>query len=211
MNPYGFAKRESTSIGYSMEDFVSRYLEVLDYIIDINLQGAYFMEAFASLLLTRMLTPFSTGFVDMQSPAGVGISGVVYNYDGNVYVSDEARMLASTGDHKFFMGNVRNNTYQQIFGSDFMRSLISSSCLEVLPQCCQCAFQSFCGADPVRNYSEQGDILGKPSKSDTCKRNKRVIRRLLEFIHEKDRRIDDVLWSWIARRPVPSSNGSEPC
>ena len=69
LNPYGFAKRED-NIGYSMDDFVSRYLEALEYIVEINLKGDYFIEDFASLLLTRMLTPFSTGFVDMQSPAG---------------------------------------------------------------------------------------------------------------------------------------------
>jgi His-Xaa-Ser system radical SAM maturase HxsB len=211
LNPYGFAKRESSSIGYSMEEFVSNYLEVLDDIIDINLQGTYFMEAFASLLLTRMLTPFSTGFVDMQSPAGVGISGVVYDYNGNVYVSDEARMLASTGDHKFLMGNVHKNTYEEIFSSEFMHSLISSSCLEALPQCSDCAFQSYCGADPVRNYSEQGDIVGHPSKSDICRRNKRIMRYLLELIKKNDKNIDNVLWSWIERRPISTDDKGEPC
>jgi His-Xaa-Ser system radical SAM maturase HxsB len=211
LNPYGFAKCEDNSIGYSMDDFVSQYLEALDYIIDVNLQGTYFMEAFAALLLTRMLSPFSTGFVDMQSPAGIGISGVVYDYDGNVYVSDEARMLASTGDYRFLMGNVHNNSYQELFNSEFMGSLIASACLESLPQCSECAFQSFCGADPVRNYSEQGDIIGHPSRSAICKRNRSVIHYLLGLIKRKDKRTDDVLWSWIARRPMSSSKGGKSC
>jgi His-Xaa-Ser system radical SAM maturase HxsB len=212
LNPYGFAKREASSIGYSMDDFVSNYLKALDYIIEMNLRGIYFMDAFAALMLTRILTPFSTGFVDMQSPAGVGISGVVYDYDGNVYVSDEARMLASTGDHKFLMGNVRkNSSYQKLFNSEFMHSLISSACLESLPQCSECAFQSYCGADPVRNYSEQGDIIGQCSKSDICKRNKRVIHYLLQLIRKKDKRIDDVLWSWIARKPLPNDERVKSC
>jgi uncharacterized protein len=211
LNPYGFAKREADSIGYSMDDFVTKYLEALDYIIDINLQGQYFMEAFAALILTRILTPFSTGFVDMQSPAGVAISGVVYDYNGNVYVSDEARMLAATGDHQFLMGNVHNHTYQELFNSEFMHSLISSACLESLPQCSECAYQSFCGADPVRNYSEQGDVIGHCSRSDVCKRNKRIIHHLLQLIKRKDKGIDDVLWSWIARKPLSSHRRDEPC
>jgi len=172
------------------------------------MQGIYFAESFASLLLTRILTPFSTGFVDMQSPAGTAISGVIYNYDGNVYVSDEARMLASMGDYHFLMGNVNENSYLQLFNSDFMHSLISSSCLECLPECAQCAYQAFCGADPVRNYSEQGDIIGNRSISNVCKKNKSIIHYLLTLIKKNDTAVDNILWSWIRRRPFdPNNNG----
>lgn len=211
LNPYGFAKREAGNIGYTMDDFVTSYLEALDYIIELNLNGQFFIEDFASLILTRMLTPFSTGFVDMQSPAGVGISGAVYNYDGNVYVSDEARMLASTGDYTFMMGNVHTHSYQEIFNGERMHSLIGSSCLEVLPQCSECAFQSFCGADPVRNYSEQGDIIGHPSRSDVCRRNMRIFLFLLNLLKKKDERIENVLWSWIARRPMVKEEIDKSC
>ena len=44
-------------------------------IINLNLQGFYFQESYTTLLLARILTPFSTGFMDLQSPAGAGISG----------------------------------------------------------------------------------------------------------------------------------------
>ena len=168
----------------------------------INTKGVFFEECFASLLLTRILTPFSTGFVDMQSPAGVGISGVIYNYDGNVYVSDEARMLASMGDNKFLMGNVHEKSYEELFNSDFLHFLINSSCLECLPECAECAFQSYCGADPVRNYSEQGDIIGNKNTSEICRRNKAIIKYFLELIKQNSKDIQDVFWSWITRRPL---------
>ncbi|MDR1981790.1 MAG: hypothetical protein LBQ39_09270 [Tannerellaceae bacterium] len=104
LNPYGFAKRDKHKIAYPVSDFISNYKEALDYIIELNLKGTFFIEGYAELLLTRILTPFATGFVDLQSPAGVGISGVIYDYNGNVYVSDEARMLASVNNHYFKMG-----------------------------------------------------------------------------------------------------------
>ncbi len=202
LNPYGFAKIEHHNIGYSMDDFIANYLTAIDHIIEINLAGKFFSEAFASLILTRMLTPFSTGFVDMQSPAGVGISGVVYNYDGNVYVSDEARMLSSVGDYSFLMGNVHTHSYLEIFDSEFLHSLISSTCLETLPQCFECAFQIYCGADPVRNYSECGDIYIHYLKSDVCKRNRKIIKYFLELIKMNDSKINNILWSWVARKPL---------
>jgi uncharacterized protein len=62
------------------------------------------VEDFATILLSRILTPFATGFVDLQSPTGVGIAGVVYDYKGNVYPCDEARMLAKMGAPRFHMG-----------------------------------------------------------------------------------------------------------
>jgi uncharacterized protein len=202
LNPYGFAKRDRNKLGYNIDEFINNYLEALNYIIDINLGGTYFFESFASLVLTRMLTPFSTGFVDMQSPAGVGISGVVYDYNGNVYVSDEARMLASMGDHKFLMGNVHKQSYKELFDSDFMHSLIGSACLECLPGCSDCAYQNFCGADPVRNYSEQGDVIGDRTTSDLCKKNEAIIHYLLELLKKDDENINNIFWSWITRRSI---------
>ena len=77
------------------------YFEGLDYIIDLNLKGFGFTEYYAAMVLRKMLTPFQPGYVDLLSPAGAGVAAVVYNYDGDVYASDESRMLAEMGDKSF--------------------------------------------------------------------------------------------------------------
>jgi len=201
LNPYGFAKRDKSKLAYPVEVFIEQYISTLDYIIELNMKGVFFVESYAHLLLTRILTPFATGFVDLQSPAGVGIGGVVYDYDGNVYVSDEARMMASVNNHCFKMGNVHDNTYQEMFNGGFLRSVIAQSCTECLPGCAECAFQPFCGADPVRNHSEQGDMVGHRPTNEMCKKTKTIIRYLLELIKRNDPRIEDIFWSWITQRP----------
>lgn len=114
LNPYGFAAEKKNELGYDIEKFVDKYFEALSYLIEIN-KKVYFQEYFTSLLLARILTPFSTGFVDLQSPAGVGISGVIYDYDGSVFPADEARMLARMGDRHFCLGNVYTDSYDSIF------------------------------------------------------------------------------------------------
>lgn len=202
LNPYGYAKKERDRIGYDIDDFVEKYCDAINYLIELNLGGTYISEGFATLILSRLLTPFPTGFVDLQSPAGVGICGVIYNYDGNVYVSDEARMLASVGDKRFLMGNVLDNSYEEMFDGKFLKDLIAKSCLESLPICARCAFQSYCGADPVRNYSEQGDIMGFRPASEICKRNKKIISFFLDLIKKNDPKINQVFWSWINRKPA---------
>jgi His-Xaa-Ser system radical SAM maturase HxsB len=202
LNPYGFAKRDKHKLAYPMLDFIEYYKQGLDYIIEINKKGKFFAEGFATILLTRILTPFSTGFVDLQSPAGVGIAGVIYDYDGDVYVSDEGRMLAAVGDKHFKMGNVETNSYQEIFNSQFMHDLISNSIAESLPECSTCAYLSYCGADPVRNYNEQGDIIGNRTVSEICLKNKSIIKHLLFLLKKEDEDINRVFWSWITRKQI---------
>ena len=159
------------------------------------------MEYLAALLLTRILTPFSTGFVDLQSPSGAGISGVIYDYNGDVYPADEARMLSRMGDEKFLMGNVFQDDYFEIFKGTVLRDIIENSCVEIIPSCFSCAFQTYCGADPIRNYVDQGDIVGHRPSSNFCKKNMSIIRWLFEKLKENDEIITDVFWSWVTRRP----------
>lgn len=197
LNPYGFAKQYKEKIAYPIEDFIENYKEGLDYIIELNKKGTFFVEGFAALLLRRMLTPFATGFVDLQSPAGVGIAGVIYDYDGSVYVSDEARMMARFKNYYFRLGNVNENSYQEMFNGELLHHIISSACTECLPVCSECVFQPYCGADPVRNMSEQGDMIGFRPTNEMCKKTKSIIHYLFELLHKHDPEINRIFWSWL--------------
>lgn len=201
LNPYGGAKQESSAINYATDEFVEKYKETLDYIIGLNLKGTYIIESFSALLLQRILTPFATGFVDLQSPAGTGIEGAVYDYNGNVYVSDEGRMLAAMGDQQFLIGNVNINSHKEIFASSKLKELITNSCIECLPICCHCVFQPYCGSDPVRNYAEHGDIICHAGSSNTCKKCKEILRYLFELLEGEDKDLNKVFWSWINKTP----------
>lgn len=201
LNPYGRALENEGSIGYDMSEFLKSYCEGLDYIIDLNLGGLWFVEEYARLILTKILTPFATGFVDLQSPTGAGIGGVIYDYDGGVYVADEGRMLARKGDTKFRMGDV-NDSYHNLFGGDVIRQTVASSCVECLPQCAECAFQIWCGADPVRNYTVQGDMTGHRPTNEFCMKNMSIIGYILDKINSGNEDVLDVFWSWVNNKPL---------
>jgi len=201
INPYGRAKSGWENIGYSIEEFLQTYKDTIGYIIQLNLQGKRFVEHYTTLLLHRILTPFSTGFMDLQSPSGAGISGAIYDYDGEVYPSDEARMLARMGDKKFSMGNVHRNKYEDIFDGPLIHKITHSSCVETLPGCASCASHMYCGADPIRNYAETGDIVGHRPTSEFCKKNEGIIKYLFEIIRKNDD-VMDVFWSWITNRSL---------
>jgi His-Xaa-Ser system radical SAM maturase HxsB len=202
LNPYGFAHDNAAKLSYSMENFVENYKNGLDYIIELNLRGTRFVEHYTSLLLTRILTPFSTGFVDLQSPSGAGISGVIYDYNGDVYPADEARMLSRMGDQYFLMGNVFSDAYRSIFKGKVLTNVVKKSCLEIMPVCADCAYLPYCGADPVRNYLETKDIMGNRPSSPFCDKHIRIFDHLFGLLEKDNKDVMDVFWSWITRRSL---------
>ena len=98
LSPYGFAIKTKQFEKYSASGWLKFYERGLRYIIGLNKRGIHIPELYASLLLKRMLTDRPIGYVDLRSPAGIGLGALVYNYDGKVFASDEGRMLAEMGD-----------------------------------------------------------------------------------------------------------------
>lgn len=210
LNPYGFAIKTNSVIGYKTSDFIEFYKTALDYIIEINRNGRTFSEALTTMILTKILTPWPLGFVDMQSPSGAGIGVTVYNYDGDVYASDESRMLAEMGSHVFRMGNVLENDYSEIFFGEAMQNIASASCNEALAGCADCVYQPYCGADPVRHYSTQGDIFGNRPTSGFCQKHLWAFRHVFDMISNADEDLDRIFWAWIDREDVNRMRLPEP-
>jgi len=196
INPYGFAASPGTATSYSTAEWLEFYKKTLDYIISLNLRGARIREEYTALLLRRMLTPFGTGFVDLQSPAGIGVSAVVFNHDGNVYPSDESRMLAEMGDQRFCIGNLMSDSYEDMMLSDTLIDTISQTMTECVPGCVDCGFQPYCGADPIRHYRLQGDIVGYKPASEFCQRHMYLFRHIISILENQDS-ASEVLMNWL--------------
>lgn len=203
VSPYGFAAKTGEAYSYQAAEFVEFYKTALDEVIGVNRDGHALVEVYAQILLRKMLTPFPTGYVDLQSPAGTGIGAVVYNYDGDVYASDESRMLAEMGDKAFRLGNVHEHDYEEIFGGEVLHALVSGSVLETTPGCSDCAFLPYCGSDPIRNYATQGDVVGHRATSGFCVQHMGIIRHLFDLLRSQDPFVRDLLPSWaFGREPV---------
>jgi len=202
ISPYGFALKSKHRTGYEMGKFLDFYRKGLSYILGINRSGYRLAEVYTQILLTKILTPTSTYYVDMQSPAGEAWNVLVYNYDGDVYASDESRMLAEMGDRTFRLGNVHKDSRRTIFTSDAALSMFQASANQSLAGCSDCAFQSYCAADPVFHYATQGDMYGNRPTSGFCARNMEVIKELFTLLEQNDRETMRTLWSWITGRSL---------
>ncbi|MBS1371504.1 MAG: His-Xaa-Ser system radical SAM maturase HxsB [Lentisphaeria bacterium] len=196
LNPYGLAARE-VDWGQYHEKFIAFYREALDYIIALNRAGTGLVEELTLLFLRRILTPFADGFVDLRSPSGIMSGVAVYHCDGCVYASDESRMLAARGDCRFRMGD-SSEPYETIFHGEKMRELAEVNAAEGLAGCSDCAFQSYCGADPVRNYAMQQDCYGFRPESGFCRKYTAIIEHLFSLMNERGEEVMPVFRHWLA-------------
>ncbi len=196
LSPYGFAVKTGAAQKYQVDQWLSFWKKGLEYILEVNRQGYRLVEANTALALDKILSPFGTSYVDLQSPAGMAISAIVYNYDGDVYTSDEGRMLAEMGDKKFRLGNVHKDSYEDILLSDTVLDTLEASLAESSPMCSECGFLSYCGSDPVYHYATQGDVIGHKAKSGFCKRNMEIFRHVIRLI-EDDPAAKEILMTWV--------------
>lgn len=195
LNPYGLAKENQNWTLY-FDRFIDFYKQSLDYILEINRKGEMFIEEFTTLILRKILTPFPIGFVDLQSPAGIINNVAIYNYDGYVYASDESRMLAEQGDYSFRLGHV-DDPYTKLFYGQKAQEIARIWATECVAGCSDCAFQSICGADPVRNHSTQGDMYGFRPTSSFCKKHKAIIEHIFTLITQTPQEVMPIFKSWI--------------
>lgn len=195
LNPYGLASDNEDWDKYN-ERFITFYKEALEYVIEKNKQGIFFREDYATIILRKMLTPYTTGFVDLQSPAGTVNSVLIYNYDGYVYASDESRMLAENGDFTFRLGKI-SDKYEDIVYGEKVRNMGKIWANEALAGCSDCPIKSYCGADPVRNHSTQSDMYGFRPSSFVCKKNKAIIEYIISLIIEREDEVMPIFKSWL--------------
>ena len=182
LSPYGFAIKTKQIRKYDAKRWLDFYARGLRYILDINRKGQNFFEFYTLLLLRRMLTDQPIGYVDLRSPAGIGLGALVYNYDGKVFASDEGRMLAEMGDTTFELGHVERDDYRSLILSDKLLDLIGSSLTQCAPECLNCVYESHCGADPVYHHATQSDPVGLKPLSGFCARQKGVLGTILDLL-----------------------------
>jgi His-Xaa-Ser system radical SAM maturase HxsB len=183
LSPYGFAKKSERRLGYTVEDYLGFYKAALSYILEINRHGYLIEEAYAKILLSSILTPFPTTYVDLRSPVGSGFGTLVYNYDGGVYASDEGRMLKEVGNDSLRLGSV-TDSYQTLMRSPAMELLAASGLAETLPGCSDCAFVPYCGPDPAGSLSRHGDPVGHRAESEDCQRHMGLFNILFGHLAE---------------------------
>ena len=200
LNPMGFATRTWEKIGYSNGEFLDFYRHAFDYILRKNLEGHELIERTASIFLTKILTDRDPNFLDLRSPCGAGIGQLAYNHDGTIFTCDEGRMVHQMGDDIFLLGKAGQTPYRELVTHDTVKAISVASCLDCIPGCADCAYRPFCGACPVVNYMEQGDIFGQRPLSSRCAIYMGVLDHLFGKLHGGQKDILNIFKKWVTFR-----------
>jgi His-Xaa-Ser system radical SAM maturase HxsB len=195
LSSYGFAKRNQAILGYSSEEFQRFYVRGLERVLYWNRQGVELREIYASIILNKILSTFDGGYVDLQSPTGAGSSVLVYNYDGWVYPSDEARMLAETGDTWLRLGRI-GRPLSELQASSVQQNLIQASLVEKAPSCSTCAYNQFCAPNPVDAQAQFGTPFADVGSTEHCIRHMWLFDLLFTRLQAADDRLLDLFHQW---------------
>lgn len=196
---YGFAYRNAQHLGYTNEAFHAFYEQAFERVLYWNRQGIPFREVSAAIALTKMLSPFDAGFVNLQSPTGAGLAALIYNYDGYVYPSDESRMLREMGDPGLRLGRI-GEPLAQLLDTPLQHDLIRSSLVQYIPECRDCAYQLFCGPDPIEAYGRFGNVAAPVTLTGHCQRQRWLFDFLFKRLHAEDPWFTDLAYSWAIPR-----------
>lgn len=195
LSSYGFAKRNHGLLGYSVEDFFHFYQRGLQRVLHWNRQGIEIREVYASILLNKMLSTFDAGYVDLQSPTGSGSSVLVYNYDGYIYPSDEARMLAESGDTSMRMGRI-GQPLDVLLASPVRRMLMEASDVKSTPGCCDCPYNLFCAPNPIDAQAQFGSPFTSVHDTEHCQRHMGLLDAMFMMLRTADDDLQDLLHRW---------------
>lgn len=170
---------------YSAEEFFEFYKNCLEYIFEINKEKV-FIEENLLIYLSKIFSPFQNNYLDLQSPSSYMMGALVFNYDGKIFGSDEARMLwEMTKFEELELGYVTTKKYNFLEKNNI--TVLSNTFIETMPGCEDCSYKEYCGVDVFHHLSTQGDIIGDKSISFFCKLHTMIFDYIFDsLINRKD-------------------------
>ena len=197
--PIGFAGAMWDKIGCSPEEFTGFYANSLGHVLRLNKKGLAMKEKTAFLLVKKIIGLEDNKYVDLRCPCGAGLGQLAYNFNGDIYTCDEARMLARQGDGLFKAGNVFRDTYPRIISSGAVKACAAASSLDSQPMCARCVWRPYCGTCPVYNYQTQGSLWGYMPDNGRCRILKGVFETVFRLL--KDKEALEVFQGWLDQPP----------
>lgn len=101
----------------------------------------------------------------MCTPPSTGYNARSYDPDGNVFPSCSALQLHALGDSTFLIGNVANDSQEEIGNHPTLRTLMVATVKDCLPGYHQLWSTPYIGVDPIAAYRSSGNIFTTTTNS----------------------------------------------
>ena len=184
LNNYGCAFKNQ-NVYYKLDDYIAAYKNAILYLIEKNLkEDINLREEMFSIILRKIFSPFNDGFVDMQNPCALGQMCMLVKQNGDVYPSDESRMISEMGNEHWKMGNV-NDKNCLLTMKEKRTEILENGRLENYEECKSCVYSPFCYADPIKKWYIN-NIAGKEYES-YCG----IRKELFQFVFEQIKTADE--------------------
>lgn len=196
INQQGFARRRKGDPN-AVARWNSFHAAFIDYLIDRNHRtGHYIEEYYFTQSLRRFLRSGVDEHVDLRNPNFFACDYLVVDHDGQIYPTDEARMLSRIGRVDLSVGHVATG-----LDGDKIRLLNQASLNNYEPDCLHCAYQPFCGSDIVDDLSRSGRVDGPRSDTWFCGRHMALFDKIVEVVQRGDEPARNSVAKWAC---VPS-------
>lgn len=204
LSAHGFARKNAKQMSYSLSEYARFYERAFDRVLWWGRNGKAITEGTARIILNKILSPFDMGYADLQCPTGAGLAVLVYNYDGYVYPSDEARMLAETGVDSLRLGRI-GTSLRELLSAPTMEQLMEASLPGQIPGCVDCAFSPYCGPDPIDSIRQFGSMTASVLWTDHCRRHKWLFDFMFKRLAVADEWFEALAHRWAEPECVPYS------
>ncbi|NKC16052.1 MAG: His-Xaa-Ser system radical SAM maturase HxsB [Gammaproteobacteria bacterium] len=196
LSPLGFASRPNSRLTYSADEYLQFYKSALERVVGLN-GKRLFVEETALIHLRRIFRLGEAIYCDLKSPAGYLLGALVFNYDGKIFGSDEARLLwQTTGAPELVLGTIEDSV-DTLVRNPAAAKILQQSFIHCAPGCDECAYQPYCGADPLYHLATQGEPVGHKAHSFFCRVQTGLFDLLFERYHQNSQ-YREVFDQWLA-------------
>lgn len=172
---FGDALNNWQELTYSAEEFFDFWKKAMEYIVELNKKGIDIKERGAYNILSKILNFTDPLYVELMTPTGMGRTTLLYNFDGDVYNSDEGRMI---NEPIFKIGTVDQEPKDVLLSQDNI-NIWASSFIDLTAY--NSAFRPWGGIHPVQVYQDQGNIIPNLPNSASYK----IYSMQCEYLFEK--------------------------
>ena len=192
VNYHGFARRKPQADAEASRQWNAFHAGFIEALIAYNFgTGAAIEEYYFTQCLRRVLRLDADNHVDLRNPNFLASDYIVVDYDGQLYPTDEARMLARIGRIDLSVGNVRDEIDRQKTDQ-----LNAASLNNFDPDCIHCVYQPYCGTDIVDDLSRYGRIDLPRPETWFCQRQLGIFDKVFELLYRQDAATKHSLAHW---------------
>lgn len=149
-------------------------------------------ETYLSICLRRIFQPGAERHVDLRNPNPMGVDYLVVDYDGQLYPTDEARMLSRSGIIDLSLGRIGDD-----WRGETWKRLNAHSTNQFDPDCSRCAYQPYCGRDLVDDLARYGTLDVPRLETAFCRRHLALFDFIFELIYDEDPAVRYSLCRWL--------------